>query len=199
MKTGRSRSKAIATHEIAGENNGSRMARRAATANLPRPTGLNRMQIYLLIAGGVLAVGVAGVYLLSFTASPPESLGVHDGKLAELPDTPNCVSTQTKNPDQRMTPLAYDGSPKDALAQLRQIIQSMPRSRIVEQQDLYLRAEFRSAVFRFVDDVEFLIDPETEQVHFRSASRVGHSDLGVNRDRMERIRERMRSTGTRTL
>lgn len=199
METGRSRPKSIATNEIAGENNGSRMARRAATPNLPRPAGLNRMQIYLLIAGGVLAVGVAGTFVLSLTASPPKSLGVHDGKLAELPDTPNCVSTQTENPDQRMTPLAYDGSPKDALAQLREIVESMPRSRIVEQQDLYLRAEFRSAVFRFVDDVEFLVDAEAEQIHFRSASRVGHSDMGVNRDRMERIRERMRRKGTTTL
>jgi len=157
------------------------------------------MQIYLLIAGGVLAVGVAGVFLLSLTASPPKSLGVHDGKLAELPDTPNCVSTQTENPDQRMTPLAYAGSPEGALSKLREIVESMPRSRIVEQQDQYLRAEFRSAIFRFVDDVEFLIDPESEQIHFRSASRVGHSDMGVNRDRMERIRERMVQAGTTTL
>jgi len=59
---------------------------------------------------------------------------------------------------------------------------------VVTAADTYIHAEFTSAVFRFVDDVEFQIDPDTRLVHFRSASRVGRSDLGVNRERMEALR-----------
>ena len=65
----------------------------------------------------------------------------------------------------------------------------MPRTKIVTVDDNYLYAEFRSALFRFVDDVEFLIDPKERAIHFRSASRVGYSDLGVNRHRMEQIQK----------
>ena len=65
----------------------------------------------------------------------------------------------------------------------------MPRTRIAEDDGYYVHAEFRSRVFRFVDDVEFLLDDATGQIYFRSASRVGRSDLGVNRRRMEAIRD----------
>jgi uncharacterized protein (DUF1499 family) len=59
----------------------------------------------------------------------------------------------------------------------------------VVEEDRYWRIEFRSRIFRFVDDVEFLFDPESKRIHVRSASRLGHSDLGVNRQRVETIRE----------
>ena len=132
------------------------------------------------------------MFVLSLTAATPEGLGVRNGKLAGLPDKPNGVSTQTENQDQWMAPLTYSGSSEDAMASLRTVVALMPRSSIVEEQELYLRAEFRSAFFRFVDDVEFLIEPETSRIHFRSAARVGYSDMGVNRTRVEEIRDRLR-------
>jgi len=70
----------------------------------------------------------------------------------------------------------------------------LPRAKIVSVEDNYLHVEFRSAIFRFVDDVEFLVvipeeqRPTEQRIHFRSASRVGYSDFGVNRRRMEQIR-----------
>lgn len=72
---------------------------------------------------------------------------------------------------------------------LAEIVRELPRTKIVEQSDVYLRAEFRSRVFLFCDDVEFYFEKDSERIHFRSASRVGHSDLGVNRIRMEQIRD----------
>ncbi|MFM7833527.1 MAG: DUF1499 domain-containing protein, partial [Planctomycetaceae bacterium] len=72
---------------------------------------------------------------------------------------------------------------------LAEIVREMPRTTVVEQTGEYLRVEFRSRLFRFCDDVEFYHDRRSGLVHFRSASRVGHSDLGVNRRRMEQIRE----------
>jgi uncharacterized protein (DUF1499 family) len=70
------------------------------------------------------------------------------------------------------------------------IIASLPRAKVMTDSDTYLHVEFRSLVFRFVDDVEFLADDDAKVIHVRSASRVGHSDLGANRRRIETIRAR---------
>jgi hypothetical protein len=78
---------------------------------------------------------------------------------------------------------------RDVLARLRNIIETMPRTKIVQYTALYLRAEFKSAIFGFIDDVELLSGEEPGVIHIRSASRVGCWDLGVNRGRVERIRE----------
>ena len=77
------------------------------------------------------------------------------------------------------------------MQRLNDVIREMPRSSIVEFKPNYLRAEFRSALFRFVDDVEFLIDDTLGVMHVRSASRVGYWDLGANRRRVERIRTQL--------
>ncbi len=87
-----------------------------------------------------------------------------------------------------MEPIPYQGSPAEMVAKIKKTVQStFPRSRLVEESDDYLRYEFTSLIFRFVDDVEFFVDDKAKVVHFRSASRVGHSDLGANRRRMDRI------------
>jgi uncharacterized protein (DUF1499 family) len=126
-----------------------------------------------------------------FTGKRP-ALGVHEGRLTPCPGTPNCVSTQDGPPGRRLEPIPFAGTAAEALALLTKVIADQPRARIVEAGGLYLRAEFTSLVFRFVDDVEFLLDPEARVIHFRSASRLGHSDLGANRRRMERIRAAFR-------
>jgi uncharacterized protein (DUF1499 family) len=126
--------------------------------------------------------------LFSLFARRPTNLGVHDGRLAPCPDRPNCVCTQAADDAHRIEPLAYDGTPEEAMARLKAALVSLPRTRIVTETPYYLHAECTSLVFRFVDDVEFLIDRERQMIHFRSASRVGYSDLGVNRRRMERLR-----------
>ena len=77
----------------------------------------------------------------------------------------------------------------EAKQRLREIVGSLPRTRLVEEDEVYLHYEFTSLVLRFVDDVEFLFDDETKTIHFRSASRTGYSDFGVNRRRMEEIRK----------
>lgn len=124
---------------------------------------------------------------LSATARRPTTLGVRDGRLASCPDSPNCVSTQSDREVSRMEPMPILGDPADVLPRLRAVLSAMPRTRIVTADDNYLHAEFTSALFRFVDDVEFFVDREQRVIHFRSASRVGKSDLGVNRQRMQAI------------
>jgi uncharacterized protein (DUF1499 family) len=94
-------------------------------------------------------------------------------------------------------PIAFDGSAKDALEALRRVVAGLPNTQIVTRGDGYLHAECSSRVFRFVDDVEFLVDRERQVIHCRSASRVGYYDFGVNRRRIEEIRRRFATEVTR--
>ena len=136
------------------------------------------------------AAGAIGLFLLSLTAERPTNLGVNDGRLAACPSSPNCVSTQAEDRDHWIAPIAVTSETFPPIEVLADIVRSLPRTTIVEQSNHYLRVEFRSRLFRFCDDVEFYFESESDRIHFRSASRVGHSDLGVNRQRMEMIRER---------
>jgi uncharacterized protein (DUF1499 family) len=111
--------------------------------------------------------------------------------LAPCPASPNCVSSLAEDEQHAIPPFRYKKSKGDAKEAVKQAIRSWPRTTLVEEGDSYLHYEFTSRLFRFVDDVEFLFDDETKTVHFRSASRTGYSDLGVNRRRMESIRSRV--------
>lgn len=115
-------------------------------------------------------------------------------QLPACPDRPNCVSSQSADAAHAIEPISYRDTPEAALARLRSILADMPRTTIKKEQAGYLHAEVRSRVFRFVDDVEFLLDADHRLIHVRSASRTGYSDLGVNRRRVERIRKAF--TGT---
>ncbi|HXX76280.1 MAG TPA: DUF1499 domain-containing protein [Nitrospiraceae bacterium] len=108
--------------------------------------------------------------------------------LAPCPSSPNCVSTQAKDAGHAIAPYRYRKSKAEAKEALKEIVRSLPRTKLVEEDEAYLHYEFTSFLFRFVDDVEFLLDDQTKTVHFRSASRTGYGDFGVNRRRMEEIR-----------
>ena len=135
--------------------------------------------------------------LMSFFAKAPAGLGVRNGRLAACPATPNCVSTQAETQQHWIAPLTPASEDVDAVERIARIVRSLPGASVVEQSETYLRAEFRSLIFRFCDDVEFYHDVPRGQIHFRSASRVGHSDLGVNRRRMEEIRRLFDSSAPR--
>jgi uncharacterized protein (DUF1499 family) len=120
----------------------------------------------------------------------------HD--LAPCPDSPNCVSTRSSNPDRAMSPLPFLKSGRESMERLVEIIRTMKRATIVSSTPSYLHVEFRSALFRFVDDVEFVLDDSSRRIHFRSASRTGYYDFGVNRSRMEEISNRYLHFGGKT-
>ena len=119
----------------------------------------------------------------------PAALGATHGKLASCPESPNCVSSHEGSDLHACEPLPLLGSAADSLARLRNIVSGLPRTKIVTLESDYMHTEFRSLLFGFVDDVEFLVDEEQGVIHSRSASRLGYSDLGVNRARMTRIRQ----------
>ncbi|MFP4299240.1 MAG: DUF1499 domain-containing protein [Spirulinaceae cyanobacterium] len=121
-----------------------------------------------------------------FAGKRPNNLGVKEGKLAPCPGTPNCVNSQSSDAQSQIEPL-----PAVPMTQLRSVIEGMERSKIIEQNDNYLYAEFTSKLMGFVDDVEFFLDSNANVIHVRSASRLGKSDLGVNRKRVEEIRSKL--------
>jgi uncharacterized protein (DUF1499 family) len=138
----------------------------------------------LLILGGAATLAV-----LSATAKRPDNLGVTNGRLAPCPDSPNCVCSQAEDDAHRMDPILFRGDADAAWSRLKAALAKQPRTTVVEEEGDYLHAEAASFLFRFVDDVEFLIDRDQKAIHFRSASRAGRGDLGVNRQRMEAIRK----------
>ncbi len=129
------------------------------------------------------------LFIFGCMAARPSALGVKDGKLSRCPRSPNCVSSQSEDRAHYVKPLEYTGTKEEAMKRIVAVIESMRRTKIVTKTNDYLHAEFRSLIFRFVDDVEFYFDDKGNTIHMRSASRVGYSDLGVNRKRVERIRE----------
>ncbi len=131
----------------------------------------------------------AMVLTLVFGQKKPHNLGVRDGRLAPCPDTPNCVSSLSKDPDHRVEPLTVRGDPHDPMAILKELTGSMARTLVVDEAEDYLWVRFSSRFFRFRDDLEFLYDREAGVIQVRSASRLGRYDFGVNRKRVERVRE----------
>jgi uncharacterized protein (DUF1499 family) len=108
--------------------------------------------------------------------------------LAACPASPNCVSSQASDAAQRVEPLRYGGDAAVAMRRLRSVVEAMPRARVVAASDTALHAEFTSRLLRFVDDVDCVVDPAAGVIQIRSASRLGYSDLGANRSRVEAIR-----------
>ena len=131
--------------------------------------------------------------LLGCGAAEPEGLGPRNGTLAPCPDTPNCVHTGHRHPEGTDGMYLVD-SGGDIDSRLREVVESMPRTEVVDSSPGYIHAEATSRIFRFVDDLELLVAPDGELV-VRSASRIGRSDLGANEDRVERLRERLREAG----
>ncbi|MEC4668891.1 MAG: DUF1499 domain-containing protein [Nitrospirota bacterium] len=108
--------------------------------------------------------------------------------LSSCPHSPNCISSLAGDAKHYVAPLQYTEGLHEARELLRSILRSMKRVRIVVEEPTYIHAEFTSALFRFVDDVEFLFAEPENVIHVRSASRVGHYDFGANQKRIERIR-----------
>ncbi len=142
----------------------------------------------ILMCGCIFPFGCA----IADNTNPTVEAATGKDRLAPCPKTQNCVSSIDPMDAHYIAPLSYTGSKDDAYRKLVALIASCRRTRLVVRQDNYLRAEFRSAIFRFVDDVEFLFSEDHAVIHVRSASRVGYYDFGMNRRRIEDIRNRWR-------
>ncbi|WP_028316196.1 DUF1499 domain-containing protein [Desulfatibacillum aliphaticivorans] len=130
-------------------------------------------------------IPLAGMLMLA----GPGGASAGDPDIDPCPNSPNCVSTKADSSDAKhyMAPLDFSGDGAQAMEKLAAIISAMPRTEIVAKTDKYIHAVFSSKIFKFKDDVEILVDEEANQIHFRSASRTGYSDFGMNKKRMEEI------------
>ncbi len=133
--------------------------------------------------------------LLSCSGKRPPNIGVSDARLAPCPSSPNCVSSDDPDSARQVDAFQFSASPEDVWRGIREEIVSLPRTTIVEETADYIHAECASAVFGFVDDLELHLRPSVGLVAIRSASRLGYSDLGVNRRRVQDLREKLRVRG----
>jgi uncharacterized protein (DUF1499 family) len=140
-----------------------------------------------IAAVSLLFVWMAAVVVNQFAGSVAG--GVSDGRLAVCPAGPNCVSSFATDDEHAVAPLKVSGATSDAIrGKLKVALARLPRMKIVDDRGNYLHVEARTAILRFVDDLELLIEPELGLVQVRSASRLGVSDLGANRRRVEALR-----------
>jgi uncharacterized protein (DUF1499 family) len=117
--------------------------------------------------------------------------------LTPCPSTPNCVSSRSRDPRHAMAPIFFVGPAAGAQETLRRVLGGLPRAAITADRPGYLAVSFRSRVFHFVDEAEFVFDGEEGVIHFRSAARSGYYDFGVNRSRMESIARAFREARAR--
>jgi uncharacterized protein (DUF1499 family) len=130
------------------------------------------------------------VFLMACSANETIKTKAKNNRLSPCPTSPNCVSSLSEDKSHYVEPLKFRGTPEEAREKLIAIIHSMKRAEIITAEIDYIHATFKSALFGFVDDVEFSFDDQRKVIDVKSASRTGYSDLGVNRKRVEEIRKK---------
>jgi uncharacterized protein (DUF1499 family) len=126
------------------------------------------------------------------TWAASSSLGVDNGHLSSCPPSDNCVVSQDGDPKHAIDPIPYHIDRDAARKTLLKVLTVVPRTEVIEQTDNYIHALSKSRIFKFIDDVEFYFPANEPVIHLRSAARLGESDLGVNRRRLEQIRLALR-------
>ncbi|AVH71636.1 DUF1499 domain-containing protein [Nostoc sp. 'Lobaria pulmonaria (5183) cyanobiont'] len=150
-----------------------------------------RQRFLRSIAFAILLTLISSLILPGATWAA-SSLGVNNGHLSSCPASNNCVVSQNADAKHAIDPIPYHVDRNAAREVLLKVLGVVPRTEIVEQTDNYIHALSKSRIFKFVDDVEFYLPANESVIHLRSASRVGESDLGVNRRRAEQIRLALR-------
>ncbi len=146
-----------------------------------------------------IRIRIAMISLMTITlgcgGSMPEGIGVHQAALAPCPDKPNCVSSFATDERHQIAALAISGSSADAWQGLQSVLENDSSAEIERSEAGYLYAIYTSSLMRYRDDVEFMLRDAENEIAVRSASRVGHGDMGVNRSRIEAIRTTLSARG----
>ena len=140
----------------------------------------------LLFAGLIILMAIPAV---KKNATVPSNLGVHEGIFAPLPNSPNAVSSQTGQIDKQVSPLPFQGDRDRTKSRVKKAIADFGGAKILTEQPDYMHFVFTTPIIPFKDDVEFFFDETERQVHYRSASRLGYWDFGVNKKRYQDFRK----------
>jgi uncharacterized protein (DUF1499 family) len=141
------------------------------------------------ISGVIVAMGVIVVYMVAKNNLTPKSLGVNNGKLAKMPNKPNAVSSQTDEKDKKVEALEFRENLNTSKGKVISAIESYGDAKIIKNENNYIYAVFTTGKMKYHDDVEFYFDENEKRIHFRSASRIGYSDMGLNRERYNKLKE----------
>jgi uncharacterized protein (DUF1499 family) len=151
-----------------------------------------RIALYVIAALVVLFLG--SFTYLSMNSRRAREIGLIGGKLRPCPGTPNCVVSEYHGKESHAEPFRFSGEAGAAWKNAKESVISLG-GRVEKDTGDYLWATFRSRIWRFVDDVELRLDAGGKAIHVRSVSRVGKGDLGVNRKRVERLRDLLKTRG----
>jgi len=141
------------------------------------------------LSGIVGLMGVIVIYMLVKNNSMPENLGINNGRLAKLSNKPNAVSSQADEKDKRVEALKFKGNLENSKNEIYKAIENYGNAKTVRNEKNYLYVIFTAGKMKYHDDVEFYFDEREKLIHFRSSSRIGYSDLGLNRERYNKLRE----------
>lgn len=138
------------------------------------------------VIGKLFYIGIIMTLSMATQANP-----IAKKQLAPCPSSPNCVSSQAADADHFIAPFKIIGNIDDAWTALKSALSNHSRTVITRDTGDMLHAQATSLVFRFVDDIDAILDAEAKLIHIRSASRVGYGDFGVNRKRLEKLRSQL--------
>ncbi|HEY6132828.1 MAG TPA: DUF1499 domain-containing protein [Rubrivivax sp.] len=153
------------------------------------------LKTLLAAVAGIGLFGLLAAQLGLLSGKAPTDLGVREGRLKAPSKTDNSVSSQASSwpgsEGAQIAPLAARGDLASTMQRLKNAVASMSGAKVIEARPDYLYVQFTTRWMKFVDDAEFWADPVSGAIQVRSASRVGRKDFGVNRARVETIRERL--------
>jgi len=144
------------------------------------------MSTILIILVVFIAANFGRIYYQN--TQVPE-LGVVSGQFKPVSQKPNNVSTQAKDPVKQVDTLAGKDTPEATMAALKKTVQQYGGAAVQTETEDYLYVIFTTNLMKYHDDAEFWLDIEANEVHFRSASRAGHSDMGLNKQRYKKLAE----------
>jgi len=139
--------------------------------------------------GVIIAMGAIVVYMVIKNNLTPKNLGVNNGKLSKMPNKPNAVSSQTDEKDKQIEAMEFKENLAGSKEHIIKAIEIYGNAKIIKNENNYIYAVFTTGKMKYHDDVEFYFDESEKLIHVRSASRIGYSDMGLNRERYNKLRE----------
>ena len=146
------------------------------------------MKVILIASAIVVTIIAVVIFMLWKNTTIPSGLGVHNEKMAPLPTSPNAVSSQTTDEEKKVTPFSFKGDIQETKEAIKQALLAYKNIEIYAEDQNYIHAISTTSTMKYHDDLEFYFDEQAGLVHFRSASRVGYSDMGLNRERYNRLK-----------